>query len=142
MLRLRIRSSYLTVIKTTGKSHNYVKQISLKCPLSSIEKDAHETKDDNSSLNEWKAYLKDKISQASKEWKRTKFFSEGGQHSIDHNIRPQQQFTIPWAYVVISVIIFILLYFYTSERPDLANDNAYFASIKQKKSECNKDDAK
>ena len=142
MLRLRIRLSNFPVIATTGKSHNYVKQISLKCPLSSIEKDMHETKDDKSGLNEWKAYLEDKICQASKEWKRTKIFSEGGQHSIDHSIRPQQQFTISWAYVIISVIIFILLKIYTSERQDLANNNAYFASIKQKKSECNKDDEK
>ena len=142
MLRLRIRASNFTFIATTGKSHNYVKQISLKCPLSSIEKDTNQINDDKSSLNGWNAYLKDIISQASREWKRTKFFSEGGQHSIDHNIRPQQQFTISWAYVIISVIIFILLKIYTSERSDLANNNAYFASIKQKKGECNKDDEK
>jgi len=113
---------------------NRVQKISLNCPLLSSEEDKSVNKDHDSisdKLNAIKA-------KASYEWKRTSFFSEGGQHSINHGIRAQPFYEIPKRRVVLIIITLIITTAYLQRKEDLSETNAYFKSIKEKKS-LNKD---
>ena len=118
---------------TKGFNKEYVRRISLKYPLSCSDKDKSQTKDDKSSFDEWKKQAQTMMSKASFEWKRTKFFEEGGTHGFDHNIRPQPHYYVPKSGVAFIVIIWlILIRAFTLPPEDLSETNAYFKSLKEK----------
>ena len=133
MIRLSSRSTF-AVKASTFLSNNSVHRISLRCPLLFSEEEKSVKEKGYRNYNDWITQVNDLISKASAEWKRTEFFKEGGKHAISHNIRPQQEFSIPKKYVCFIVVAFIILVVTLESPDDLSESNAYFKSIKEKKS--------
>ena len=119
---------------TAALNRNRVQRISLNCPLLSSEEDKSKNKGHDSIFDKLQAMK----TMASYEWKRTKFFAEGGQHGIDHGIRAQSFYEIRKRRVVLIIITLIVTSAYLNRPDDLSETNAYFKSIKEKKS-LNKD---
>ena len=132
MIRLSSRSIFPAKAPRLS-SNNSVHRISLRCPLLISEEERHETKKNNSNYNEWIIQVKQIVSKASEEWKRTEFFKEGGEHAIRHDIRPQQEFAIPKKIIYSIVAALIILAVIIEYPDDLSESNAYFKSIKEKK---------
>ena len=102
---------------TAALNGNLVQNISLNCSLLSSEEEKSENKDHNSIADKLKAI---KI-KSSNEWERTTFFSEGAQQ-------------IPKARVVLIIVTLLLTTAYLQVPDDISETNAYFKSIKEKKS--------
>ena len=43
----------------------------------------------------WQNKFSERLTGIRTEWLRSEFFKEGGRHAEQHNIRPQQEYTIP-----------------------------------------------
>ena len=128
---------FCDVMKSLGNNFLSTKtRIEIKCyskarPLCAKDGQGEENRD-TMFPSGWQNKILARLAGIRTEWQRSEFFKEGGRHSEQHNIRPQQEYAIPRKYVVIILGFFIASFVISRYPIDLTENNAYFKMSKQK----------
>ena len=122
-------------------SKNNVAKFGATCQ-NSLPKPDNDTSNRNvhSLYIKWKTKATHIYSDIQNEWRRTEFFKEGGKHSENHNIRPQQEYIIPKRLLYIILLIFLLTIAVNMYPRDPLETNAYLKSLNEKQSSADNKD--